>query len=493
MKKLLIFCLLVSIAPLCHAEYLSVEEILNLVYDDPNLALKASISGNASMDALTADDMTVLNNLVVYGTTSLDGSTSISGDTTLYGVVSLDNNLNVGGNYLTFTEITTPSNPPANDIRLYSKDRVGTTSLYTLDSAGAEVDILTAATGAPIDGTYIVQVPNVSLTNEQALSSLNMGLLFTNEDGIVEISSDINVNTVSVSRDATIYGILQSPLTSIISAETGYISRDVADLKIMDSIISAETGYISRDISIMKSMDSIISAETGYISRDIAMMKSLDSIISADIGYISRDISLMKIMDSIISSEVNIASRDIAIMKSLDSIISAETGYISRDVATMKLNIGILSTDVNAIPYIIMSRDIGIVSADVQDSGITKQPRIQFTITDPENLPSYSGRGDKSCIVYTNDSGSTLTISKVEAYCDEQNYKFVLAYGSLTKLNLSGQVSIDTFMTSTAGTNVYLTSDTGFTTATITNDNHILFIHDSGTAGNIHLNLYGNF
>jgi hypothetical protein len=50
-------------------------------------------------------------------------------------------------NYIDFAEISTPSNPPSNEGRLYSKDIGGVTKLYFLDSTGTDTDLLAGAGG----------------------------------------------------------------------------------------------------------------------------------------------------------------------------------------------------------------------------------------------------------------------------------------------------------------------------------------------------------
>lgn len=91
---------------------------------------------------------------------------------------------------LFFEKSSDPSSPAANGIKLYAKDKSGTTTLYTKDSSANVVEVAGAGTVAPKDATYITQTANSTLTNEQALGSLTTGILKnTTTTGVLSIAS----------------------------------------------------------------------------------------------------------------------------------------------------------------------------------------------------------------------------------------------------------------------------------------------------------------
>jgi len=80
--------------------------------------------------------------------------------------------LRINTGYFEFDEISTPSNPSANDGRLYAKDDGGTTKLYFLDSTGAESDLTGGASGtAPVNATYVTLSLNGTLSAERTLTA----------------------------------------------------------------------------------------------------------------------------------------------------------------------------------------------------------------------------------------------------------------------------------------------------------------------------------
>jgi hypothetical protein len=65
--------------------------------------------------------------------------------------------VNVGAFFLGIAEISKPSNPSANNLKIYAKDDgSGNTHLYALDSAGAETDILASASATTVTATAVI-------------------------------------------------------------------------------------------------------------------------------------------------------------------------------------------------------------------------------------------------------------------------------------------------------------------------------------------------
>jgi len=63
------------------------------------------------------------------------------------GWVTSNDNIEMGEHYLEFEEISTPSNPATDKVRMYAKDDGGTTKVYTLDSAGTETELGAGGSG----------------------------------------------------------------------------------------------------------------------------------------------------------------------------------------------------------------------------------------------------------------------------------------------------------------------------------------------------------
>lgn len=79
--------------------------------------------------------------------------------------------------YSQYVQITAPSSPPSNSIRVYAKDKSGTATLYYKDEAGVEYELPTissggAGSGAPVDAHYITTQAESGLTAETLLSAV---------------------------------------------------------------------------------------------------------------------------------------------------------------------------------------------------------------------------------------------------------------------------------------------------------------------------------
>lgn len=81
--------------------------------------------------------------------------------------------------YVEFPEISSPSNPAANIIRIFSKDVAGVTHLFTRDSAGTEIDITASISAAGVSsingltGALIMPWTNVRLAKTAAYTVVN--------------------------------------------------------------------------------------------------------------------------------------------------------------------------------------------------------------------------------------------------------------------------------------------------------------------------------
>ncbi|MHA2067573.1 MAG: hypothetical protein ACXABY_24680, partial [Candidatus Thorarchaeota archaeon] len=111
---------------------------------------------------------------------------------------------------------------------------------------------------------------------------------------------------------------------------------------------------------------------------------------------------------------------------------------------------------------------------------------IQFSVSDPDNLPTQGagGRGTKSIFVWYNDTGLTLNLEEIYAISDNDDYNFLLfKSSSRTDIGAANDTQIDSVQTTTgaAGTGYYVT-ETVFDSGTIEAGKFLIFEH-TGAVG----------
>jgi len=175
-------------------------------------------------------------------------------------------NLSLDG-YEDMTEISAPSNPAANDGRLYVVDDGGTTELHFLDSAGTDTDIVGGIAGAAtraLDNLASVAI-NTSLVSDTAATD-NLGTealywlkLFLGSEISFEGSTDDDYQTTfsitdPTSTDKTITfqdasGIVAMDTTAVTDLEGDKLSITTGTLNVTetDSVVGAVTGIIKAD------------------------------------------------------------------------------------------------------------------------------------------------------------------------------------------------------------------------------------------------------
>ena len=118
---------------------------------------------------------------------------------------------------------------------------------------------------------------------------------------------------------------------------------------------------------------------------------------------------------------------------------------------------------------------------------------VQFSLTDPENLPTHAGRSTKSKLVWHNNTGVTLQIQEIRATSDTSGYTFLLfKSNSATDVGTANDTQIDSINTDTAGTSCYYKIITGgFDSGAIENGKWLIFEHSSGTAEDVHIFIRG--
>jgi len=134
-------------------------------------AITGSVTGNAGT---VTNGAYTTNNLSVFSATTSAQLAGVLSDETGSGNTVFSTNPLFGG-YLDIPEISTPANPSANVMRLYSKDDAGTTKIYVRDSAGTETNLLTTG------GTGDVVGPSSSVDDRIATFDLTTGKII--QDG----------------------------------------------------------------------------------------------------------------------------------------------------------------------------------------------------------------------------------------------------------------------------------------------------------------------
>jgi hypothetical protein len=162
--------------------------------------------------------------------------------------------------------------------------------------------------------------------------------------------------------------------------------------------------------------------------------------------------------------------------------VTAEPGLVNDRSITAQLQ-----RIENTIPEIASLTALAAAIA-VSSSGKT----ISFVIQDPENTKTHAGRGTKSFPAWLNDTGFTLTITKVVATADADDYTFLLfKSASQTDLSVANDSLLATVPCSSNGTSSFFASLTSFTVDTVETGKWIIFEHSSGTAENVSVIIEG--
>lgn len=118
---------------------------------------------------------------------------------------------------------------------------------------------------------------------------------------------------------------------------------------------------------------------------------------------------------------------------------------------------------------------------------------IQFAVQDPDAIKTHTVRATKSALVWYNDTGRTLTISRVRANVDVDNYTFLLfKSNSETDTGTANDVLLVTVPCSSDGTGGFYADITSFTVATVEAGKWIIFEHSSGSADALTVAIYGS-
>ena len=116
-------------------------------------------------------------------------------NSTTVGVWSWGGNLTIGGYYTEYAEISTPSTPAADALRLYAKDDgAGTSRIYIIDDAGIETD-LTGGGGGATTLDALTDVIITTPSDNQGLTYDNATSQWINEQIDHTTLSNIGTNT----------------------------------------------------------------------------------------------------------------------------------------------------------------------------------------------------------------------------------------------------------------------------------------------------------
>jgi hypothetical protein len=111
-----------------------------------------------------------------------------------------------------------------------------------------------------------------------------------------------------------------------------------------------------------------------------------------------------------------------------------------------------------------------------------KVKTIDFDIENPDDLETGTGRADKWVKVFTNNTGFSMKITKIEGWSDSDNYDFdIFETNGTTDFSQANDSLTDTIECETDSTGVYTDSETTITDDTIDNGDCILFVHKDGT------------
>lgn len=119
----------------------------------------------------------------------------------------------------------------------------------------------------------------------------------------------------------------------------------------------------------------------------------------------------------------------------------------------------------------------------------------EFTIADPENLPTDAERATVSITGPKNITGSSVTITEIQAWADTDDYTFLLfKSGGEYDFGTANDVQIDSVACSSNGTACFYNEITsGFDNSTLEDDRSIIFQHQSGTANWVKVKIKGTF
>lgn len=179
---------------------------------------------------------------------------------------------------------------------------------------------------------------------------------------------------------------------------------------------------------------------------------------------------------------------------SIDTELSARLDGIARVIETfMALDPGALARDKDTPAR--LYRIEQALSALVQFLTIGYSPAgttLSWSVQDPENVKTHAGRGTKSFAVWLNKTGRTLTLTRVTATSDADNYSFNLfKSASATDLSTGGDSLLALVSCADNGSAEFHAEVTAFTTNTVEPNKWLIWEHVSGSAESVSIFVEG--
>ena len=178
----------------------------------------------------------------------------------------------------------------------------------------------------------------------------------------------------------------------------------------------------------------------------------------------------------------------------LDTELSARLDGIARVIETyMGLTPGALARDVDTPAR--LYRIERALDALVQFLTIGYSPAgttLSWSVQDPENVKTFAARGTKSVPAWLNKTGRTLTITRVTAIADADNYSFNLfKSASLIDLSTANDVLLTNVVCADNGTASFYQEVTSLAVATVEPNKWLIWEHNSGSAESVTIFIEG--
>lgn len=156
--------------------------------------------------------------------------------------------------YVDMGEIAAPGTPAANRLRIYVKDKAGTSALYFIDDAGTEFDLTDAGgAGAPDDASYLVGAAHAGLSAEIVVGTSPGGELggtwasptvdATHSGSTHSAAADTHIADASDAHDASAISIADAGLDFTATDVEGALDELQADNEAHVAAADPHTGY----------------------------------------------------------------------------------------------------------------------------------------------------------------------------------------------------------------------------------------------------------
>jgi len=367
---------------------------------------------------------------------------------------------------------------------------LGTTSNIQQTTVNVEIIeslVINTDMGVPINitGDAAIQVQTDSNT-VYILQNDKINILADNgnieSSQLTEISSDISSLQSSVSDTSTIVNssltplstsvdtistVLSTELSTVISDVSSDISTVSAELSTNISDVSAELSTNISDVSAdISTVSNVLSTELSTsISTVSAELSTNISDVSADISTVSNVLSTelstsISTVSAELSTNISDVSADISTVSNvLSTELSTSISDVSADISTvsaeLSTNISDVSADISTVSNV-LSTDISILSSDVtvlvsdqlspietKVTDISHETNGETTIANTTNVDNLNVTGNISTVVYPDLDATITTIeTQVTDISYETNGETTIANTTnVDNLNVTGNIS----------------------------------------------------